>query len=100
VSFQFGPGLVNWLPIAGDWDDDGRDTVGLYNPSTSVFFLKNSNSAGVADLAVAYGPPNAGWLPIGEPHDWCFAKKAVAFLKSHFRAEAACSLPAGGGSRP
>jgi type II secretory pathway pseudopilin PulG len=29
------------LPLAGDWDGDGVDTVGVYRPSTSEFFLVN-----------------------------------------------------------
>jgi hypothetical protein len=48
----------------GDWDGNGTDTVGLYNPTTSMFYLKNSNSGGFADVAFAYGPANAGWTPI------------------------------------
>ncbi len=39
-------------------------TVGLYNPATSIFFLRNSNSTGVADVAFVYGPAGAGWIPI------------------------------------
>jgi hypothetical protein len=36
------------------------DTIGLYNPATGAFFLRNSNSTGIADLAFAYGPGGAG----------------------------------------
>ena len=36
---------ANWIPITGDWDGDGIDTVGFYNPATSVFHLKNSKSS-------------------------------------------------------
>ncbi|KAB2935822.1 MAG: hypothetical protein F9K25_02540 [Candidatus Contendobacter sp.] len=39
-------------------------TIGLYNPATSFFFLRNSNTQGIADLTFNYGPPGAGWLPI------------------------------------
>ena len=38
--------------------------VGLYNPATSVWFLRNSNTTGIADLTFAYGPAGAGWLPV------------------------------------
>jgi hypothetical protein len=44
------------------------DTVGLYDPLTSVFYLRNTNTTGVADLYVAFGVPDAGWLPIAG--DW------------------------------
>ena len=39
-------------------------TVGLHNPATSTFFLRNSNTSGVADLTFAYGPAGAGWIPL------------------------------------
>src|SRR5262249_39485267 len=42
-----------------------RTTVpGLYDPASSTFFLKNTNSAGPADLVFPYGPANSGWIPL------------------------------------
>lgn len=41
VDILFFFGKQGDLPIAGDWDGDGIDTVGLYRPSTSEFFLVN-----------------------------------------------------------
>ena len=41
--------------LVGDWNGDGDNTVGFYNPSTGFFFLKNSNTPGVADWAFVYG---------------------------------------------
>ncbi len=46
----------------------GSDTIGLFNPSTSGFFLRNSNSTGVADVLFTYGPAGAGWIPL--TGDW------------------------------
>ncbi|MDG4596620.1 MAG: CARDB domain-containing protein, partial [Candidatus Contendobacter sp.] len=43
-------------------------TIGLYNPATSAFYLRNSNTTGIADLTFGYGPPGAGWLPLAG--DW------------------------------
>jgi hypothetical protein len=43
-------------------------TVGLYDPKTSIFYLRNTNSTGYSDLAFAYGPSGGGWLPIAG--DW------------------------------
>jgi hypothetical protein len=40
------------------------DTVGLYNPTTSTFFLRNSNSSGYANVAFNYGAGNSGFKPI------------------------------------
>lgn len=36
------------LPIAGDWDGDGIDTIGLYRTASSVFFLVNDFEVGIA----------------------------------------------------
>ena len=41
----------------------GTHTPGLYNPTTSTFFLRNTNTTGIADLAFAYGPAGLGWIP-------------------------------------
>ncbi|HLC64762.1 MAG TPA: LamG-like jellyroll fold domain-containing protein, partial [Candidatus Nanoarchaeia archaeon] len=48
-------GLVTDIPIAGDWNGDGVDTIGFYRPSESKFYLKNSNVEGTADLIFGYG---------------------------------------------
>lgn len=34
-------------------------TIGAYLPSSQTFFLRNSNTAGFADLTIQYGPPGA-----------------------------------------
>ena len=44
VTFNFGAAGAGWIPIAGDWDGDGTDTIGLYNPTTSTFYLRNTTS--------------------------------------------------------
>jgi hypothetical protein len=43
-------------------------TVGLFNPASSVFSERNSNTAGGADTVFAYGPASAGWISIAG--DW------------------------------
>lgn len=53
------------LPIAGDWDGDGIDTVGVYRPSTSEFFLVNDFKGGAVTTFV-FGVK--GDLPIAG--DW------------------------------
>jgi hypothetical protein len=68
VAFDFGPARAGWLPIAGDWNGDGVDTVGLFNPAAGSFFLRNSHSGGAADVTFFYGPANGGWRPIAG--DW------------------------------
>jgi uncharacterized repeat protein (TIGR01451 family) len=42
-------------PIAGDWNGDGIDSVGIYR--NGVFYLRNTNSTGFADIVVPFGNP-------------------------------------------
>jgi hypothetical protein len=45
------------VPLVGDWTGDGKDTIGLYRPSTREFFLSNSNTSPEANIKVAWGNP-------------------------------------------
>ena len=85
TSFGFGwvpasgsPGLV---PLAGDWTGQGYDTVGLYDPSTSEFYLTTSNRTGVAQTCFGFG-----WVPAsGQPAliplagDWTGQKSSAGY---------------------
>jgi plastocyanin len=51
-------------PLAGDWNGDGIDTVGIYRDG--VFYLRNTNTTGFADIVVPFGSP--GDQPIAG--DW------------------------------
>jgi lysyl endopeptidase len=57
-------GAVNDLPVAGDWNADGIDSIGIYRGGT--FYLRNSNTAGFADMQFSMGNP--GDQPIAG--DW------------------------------
>jgi hypothetical protein len=46
----------------------GSVTVGLFDQQASTFFLRNTNTAGPADVTYGYGPPAAGWVPLAG--DW------------------------------
>ncbi|MBX7166181.1 MAG: NF038122 family metalloprotease [Pirellulales bacterium] len=60
-------GIPGWLSISGDWNGDGIDTVGLYNPATAQFFLSNALGNSIADVTpFTYGMP--GWIPLAG--DW------------------------------
>lgn len=63
ITFPFGK--EGDLPIAGDWDGDGLDSIGLYRPSTSEFFLVNDFDGGPVTTFV-FGLP--GDLPLAG--DW------------------------------
>lgn len=62
------PGHAECAPdqaVVGDWDGNGSDTVGLFRPSSSTWYLRNSNSYGSAHK-IPYGFPGA--IPISG--DW------------------------------
>jgi hypothetical protein len=60
TRFFFGnPGDV---PIAGDFNDDGFDTVSIYRPSNQTFYIinelgKNDGGLGPADFNYVFGNP-------------------------------------------
>lgn len=58
--------LFDDIPITGDWNGDGVDTVGIYNPGTAEFRLINDHSGDGVDTVFTFGLP--GWLPIAG--DW------------------------------
>ena len=47
------------IPLVGDWTGKGYDSVGVYRPSTATFYLKNTNTAGNADITYVFGMPYA-----------------------------------------
>lgn len=54
------------LPLAGDWDGNGTDTVGVYNPGTSRFHLDNSREDPQPSVEFQFG--NRGSLAVAG--DW------------------------------
>ncbi|HYG64662.1 MAG TPA: hypothetical protein VEL74_18930, partial [Thermoanaerobaculia bacterium] len=60
----------NAIPVAGDWDGDGRDGVGLFGSATT-FYLKDTVDGGDFDAVCGFdllGRPPAQYLPIAG--DW------------------------------
>ena len=65
TSFFYGnPGDT---PFMGDWDCDGVDTPGLYRRSDGFVYLRNANTAGVADVSFFFGDP--GDVPVAGDFD-------------------------------
>jgi hypothetical protein len=51
------------VPVVGDWTGKGFDSIGVYRPSESKFYLRNSNTPGpIADIVIHYGNP--GCIPL------------------------------------
>ncbi|HEV7396635.1 MAG TPA: M12 family metallo-peptidase [Pyrinomonadaceae bacterium] len=48
-------GVAGDKPIAGDWNGDGIDSLGIYRNGT--FYLRNSNTTGAADTVISFGAP-------------------------------------------
>ena len=64
VSIYYG--IPEDLPVCGDWDGDGIETIGIYRPSQSTFYLRNSNTFGFADITFPFGAE--GDIPLAG--DW------------------------------
>jgi uncharacterized delta-60 repeat protein len=47
---------------------NARSTAGLFDPASSAFFLRDSNSMGMADRTFGYGMPGSDWRPLAG--DW------------------------------
>ncbi|MFY9610391.1 MAG: hypothetical protein WAU45_17485 [Blastocatellia bacterium] len=62
--FTYGGGGTGFTPIVGDWNGDGVDTMGLYDPAHGAFFLRDSNTGGIADIMFTYGGGGTGFTPI------------------------------------
>ncbi|MGH8952722.1 MAG: hypothetical protein ACRDX9_15045 [Acidimicrobiia bacterium] len=45
-------------PVAGDWDGDGIDEVGLHRESTGFFYWRNTLDTGIASGEIFFGDPN------------------------------------------
>ena len=57
ADFNFVFGLAGDMPMTGDWNGSGTDTIGVFRPSTGELLQRNSNSAGSADNTVLFGAP-------------------------------------------
>ncbi len=62
--FVYGPANNDFVPIVGDWNGDGTQTIGLYDRATGMFYLSNSNATQVADISFVYGPAHSQDIPI------------------------------------
>ncbi len=62
--FGFGRARSGWTPLVGDWDGDGRDSMGFFDPVRSLFRLRNALSPGTSDVLFAFGPRRSGWRAV------------------------------------
>lgn len=45
------------LPVAGDWNGDGRDTIGVYRSNVGVYLLSDTNTSPSVAYSVVFGNP-------------------------------------------
>lgn len=55
------------FPLVGDWDGDGDDTIGIYDPATRMFHLNDQNDSSTHEHATTYGDPGVDFPLVG---DW------------------------------
>ncbi len=89
--FQYGPFKNNMQVIIGDWIGNGKDSVGLYDADTGVFFLKgNVEDNSKEDINFHFGPNNSDmqalsgdWDATGRDKVGLYsAKDGLFFLKN------------------
>lgn len=65
---QFGGGHPGLIPLSGDWNGDGIHGIGLYDPQTGLFMLRNTVKGGMPDYQFIFGPAGQDWIPLAG--DW------------------------------
>lgn len=63
VTFTYGSGGADTVPLVGDWNSDGLSTQGIYIRSSGVFVLSNTLNGGPF-AAFPFGPANQGYVPL------------------------------------
>ena len=51
-------GTSSFIPLVGDWNGDGIEGIGVYDPSNGSFHLRQAASEGTADIIIGLGAPN------------------------------------------
>lgn len=70
----FGLGNISDIPLAGDWNGDGVDTVGVYRPPNATFYLTNSPAQRPSDLVLYVEVDATAGLDVhGAPARWLTA---------------------------
>src|SRR5690606_5945871 len=63
------PVPASWLPVTGDWNNNGSDSVGLYDATNFRWYLNNRVDGSTNDMIITTTPPvPATWRPV--TGDW------------------------------
>lgn len=68
LAFQFGWAGPSWRPLIGDWNNDGTETVGLFDSTSGMFYLRDRLQFGYADQEFCLDEVPADSLPVAG--DW------------------------------
>ena len=68
AAYQYG--VAGSRPIAGDWNADGYDGAGFFEPDTALFRLKNTNRNTADDDVTPFVFGAAGFIPIAGDWNW------------------------------
>ena len=63
-AFPFGLLFNRGVPLAGDWDGTGGDTIAIYYPGLGSFLLRWTNTGGDPDQVIKNGPIGQDLLPL------------------------------------
>ena len=64
-TVRFGSTDSSWIPVVGDWNGDGTDTIGMYSRSQKTWYLKGGNTDGWGDVTtVRFGSIVTSWTPV------------------------------------
>ncbi|MBI1313757.1 hypothetical protein GC176_20895 [bacterium] len=69
TSFATHPAPASWQPISGDWNGDGVDSTGVFDPTTGMFYLNNANTDG-QDAVIEWTSPLSGTGLLAIAGDW------------------------------
>lgn len=58
IDYRFGPQGNRFIVCVGDWNGDGKDNIGLYDPDDGKWYLSHGHESGEADVVQRYGPKN------------------------------------------
>ena len=71
INFRFDVAVPGpHLPIAGDWNGDGLDGVGVYTPANGTFYLRDDLTTGGAQYTFAFGGAQPARYARAVAGDW------------------------------
>lgn len=67
-AFAYSDANPNWLPVAGDWDGNRADSIGVYDISTGIWVLSDSNASVTPNYPAFSFGGGSGIVPVAG--DW------------------------------